>query len=354
MTRLPGSDSVSVVIPTYNRARWIGRTIASILDQSVAPSEVVIVDDGSVDDTEAECLRFGDRVRYVRQQNGGVSRARNHGASLATSRWVAFCDSDDVWHPQKLALQIAAIRATGAAWSITSPYLLDLEDVPVPGRSGFEFVFSVFREQGVTADAFFSGFLQRELIETAQGAATVYHGDAYPALFLGNFGLPSSALVDRAQFLEVGGFDEAFRLAEETEFFHRLSARATVAILMSPLVGYRIAQSDSLMSSENTGRLIRNALRSIRSASRLREPGDPRTMTQLKLGESSLLTKLARIELLHGSGTAARSALKELWATGGAMRLTHLLLFVASMLPLRLVRSAYPALPARLRSGRRA
>jgi glycosyltransferase involved in cell wall biosynthesis len=106
----PAGD-VSVVIPTYNRARVVGDAVRSALEQTAPPAEVVVVDDGSTDDTPAVLAGFGPRVRVVRQENAGVSAARNRGIGAATARWVAFLDSDDVWRPEKLAFQSADLAA---------------------------------------------------------------------------------------------------------------------------------------------------------------------------------------------------------------------------------------------------
>ena len=92
---------VSVVIPTYNRADWLPRTLASILGQTLEPMEVIVVDDGSTDGTEALARSFPPTVRYSRIENSGVCRARNAGVSLARGSWLAFCDSDDLRHPRK-------------------------------------------------------------------------------------------------------------------------------------------------------------------------------------------------------------------------------------------------------------
>src|SRR5579872_1896806 len=97
---------VSVVIPTYNRATLIGDTIDSILRQTVPPAEVIVVDDGSTDDTAAVVARYGGAVRYHRIENSGPGVARNIGVSLARSPWIAFCDSDDIWLPIKQERQL--------------------------------------------------------------------------------------------------------------------------------------------------------------------------------------------------------------------------------------------------------
>ena len=127
---------VSVIVPTYNRADLIGLTLRSVLAQSVAPVEIIVVDDGSRDNTAEVVATFGDAVRYVTQPNAGVAAARNHGARLAAGDYLAFTDSDDLWHPLKLEAQLAAVGATPAAqWSVTGCDVIDTAGKPWPGRT---------------------------------------------------------------------------------------------------------------------------------------------------------------------------------------------------------------------------
>lgn len=103
------SPRVSVIIPTFNRARCVGEAIESVLSQSFHDFELIVVDDGSTDDTPAVLARFGTRVRVLRQPNRGVSAARNTGVLAAQGEWVAFLDSDDLWVPGKLEVQLEDI-----------------------------------------------------------------------------------------------------------------------------------------------------------------------------------------------------------------------------------------------------
>ena len=103
---------ISVVIPTYNRSRLIQRAITCVLAQTVPCKELLIVDDGSTDDTVDVVRSFGPPVRLIPQQHGGPSRARNLGVAEATTDWIAFLDSDDLWHPDYLERMSAAIGAT--------------------------------------------------------------------------------------------------------------------------------------------------------------------------------------------------------------------------------------------------
>ncbi|MDH5741281.1 MAG: glycosyltransferase, partial [Nitrospira sp.] len=123
---------VSVVVPTYNRAYCLQRCVNSVLEQSYPHVEVLLVDDGSQDGTEDLVKsRYGgdDRVRYVFQANRGVAAARNRGFSLAQGEFVALLDSDDVWKPWKLELQVAVMAhlpEVGMVWT-------DMEAVDATG-----------------------------------------------------------------------------------------------------------------------------------------------------------------------------------------------------------------------------
>ena len=105
---------ISVIIPTYNRASFLGRAVSSVLAQSMTRMELIIVDDGSGDDTAKLVHSFRDsRIRYFYQENKGVSTARNFGISVAQGRYVALLDSDDYWLPDKLKLQLDFMRQGG-------------------------------------------------------------------------------------------------------------------------------------------------------------------------------------------------------------------------------------------------
>lgn len=97
---------VSIVIPTYNRSGIVQRAIDSVLAQTFADLEVVVVDDGSTDDTRAALSAYGGRVRYARQENAGPAAARNHGMRLARGEYVGFLDSDDLYFPENVAAHL--------------------------------------------------------------------------------------------------------------------------------------------------------------------------------------------------------------------------------------------------------
>src|SRR5205814_441931 len=115
------APGVSVVIPAYNYARFLPKAIESALAQSHPSLEIIVVDDGSTDDTQAVVAQYtGPRVRCVRQQNAGLSAARNTGIREARFPYVAFLDADDEWHPNFLAACMEAFSKLGGGFGIVA------------------------------------------------------------------------------------------------------------------------------------------------------------------------------------------------------------------------------------------
>ena len=102
---------VSVIIPTYNAARWIGETIDSVQSQTYKNYEIIVIDDGSVDSTREVLEKYIKNINYIYQDNKGVSSARNHGIKISAGEYIAFLDNDDIWLPDKLSLQIQVLES---------------------------------------------------------------------------------------------------------------------------------------------------------------------------------------------------------------------------------------------------
>jgi glycosyltransferase involved in cell wall biosynthesis len=191
------THAVSVVIPTYNRSHLILRALTSVLAQTVPPREIIVVDDGSTDDTLRILGTLGDRLRVLTQPNAGGAAARNRGISEATTDWVAFLDSDDVWTPDHLARLCAAIAATGGAADL---YFDDMQHQTPGGlesrwgRSEFSIEPPHLRVRDATAWA------MRE----------------HQPMML------QTSVVRRARLVELGGFWERLRTAHDTHMFFRL------------------------------------------------------------------------------------------------------------------------------------
>lgn len=136
------SPTISVVIPVYNGENYLRMALESVLAQTFQDFEIIVIDDGSKDSTPDIAHSFGDRVRYVRQENAGVAAAVNHGISLARGRYFAWLSHDDLWDPEKLSEQLRALQSVdGPAVCYTDIKLIDGEgkvfdekEAPLPER----------------------------------------------------------------------------------------------------------------------------------------------------------------------------------------------------------------------------
>lgn len=197
---------VSVVIPAFNAAAFVAEAVGSVLSQTFRDLEIIVVDDGSTDDTLARVATFSGSVRAIHQVNSGVAAARNRGIGEAAGNYVAFLDADDTWKPEKLERQLGALRATkGARASATA--------------------FEVTNERG-------------HVVEVRGGGS---EGPVLRALLLaGNVvGTPSSVVAERSLLAEVGGFDSRLSQCADWELWIRFSLRTEFAWVSEPLVRYR-------------------------------------------------------------------------------------------------------------------
>ena len=334
--------TVSVVIPTYNRARWLGDAIRSVLDQSYPPLEILVVDDGSTDHTKELCAQFGPRVRHIPQQHAGAAVARNHGLQEVKGEYVSFLDSDDLWEPRKLEIHLALHRALPhVGWSMSDSRVIDIEGRPLPPPQGFARSFPVFRDLGLEPERFFAGSMTRTTVEAAGGSWPVYSGDAFELLFEGNFATPQCTVLQRRLCERVGGFDPAMLVAQDTEYFHRVAAVSPVAIILEPLVRWRVGLDDHNTSPRNTVPIVRNALISVDRAVALRRPPTAAIERAYRHGRRRLLLRLAYAHLARIERRLARQAVVAAWQSGAGPTPRSLTIFAASLLPPRALRALH-------------
>jgi glycosyltransferase involved in cell wall biosynthesis len=210
---------VSVVIPTYNRAHLVVDAVASVLAQSHADLELILVDDGSTDDTAVRIAAIRDpRLRYVRAGHEGVSAARNLGVRRAAGDLVAFLDSDDLWLRDKLACEVAVLARHPEVDVVFS----DLEK-----RHGDRVYGSFMRQTAV---------FSRRLHGVSYPDGLVLQPREMRLCLLEEVPVkPSALVVRRAAFDRVGGFDETWTSSEDWEFLLRLARDHRFAYLDRPL-----------------------------------------------------------------------------------------------------------------------
>ena len=197
---------ISVIMPFYNRVAWTLQAVNSVLGQTHGHLEVLLIDDGSTDDLETlqRAIQDEPRVRYLRQDNAGPARARNYGLTLATGDYVAFLDSDDRFHPEKLARQLWFMVAHGLELSHTSYQCMDADGRPLEVRHSGRF----------------SGQVFPEIIESCPIA---------PSTFMG-----------RANILRKNLFPEAFQIGEDVCWLIRLAMTHPIGGLDEPLTDFRL------------------------------------------------------------------------------------------------------------------
>lgn len=220
----------SVIIPNYNNSATLARAIDSILAQSVAAHEIIVIDDGSTDDSAQVAARYGTRVRYVRQQNAGVSAARNHGARLATGNWLAFLDADDVYLPRRLEAH--------ARWIEREPdidFLFADQEYRSPDGDLLQ----------MSIDACVAG---RMLVARSPGAVEIPINAAdFGACIADGFAEIRTLSIPRALFLRLGGFPLDYKIGEDLYFFIRMYAASKKGgVVNLPLAIYYIYPGSAL------------------------------------------------------------------------------------------------------------
>lgn len=248
---------VTVIIPAYNCANCISYAIESVLNQTHKSYELIIVDDGSTDDTSKIVLKYKDNIKYIYQDNGGVSKARNTGIRNSNGKYIGFLDADDIWDNNKLEIQLKAFEKQDDVGLIFSNFR-QTKNNNVLNNKYYEDAFNMFREYNYEIDELFDyksniRFMERDI--------TYCWGNIYKYLFLGNFILPSSVLFKKSCLDKVGLLNEEYRVAEETEYFLRFSQHFMIGFINCPLLCYEIPQPDNLSGKNNTQKLIKNALR---------------------------------------------------------------------------------------------
>lgn len=198
---------VSVVIPAFNAARTLPETLASLIAQTFTDFEAVVVDDGSSDDTAASARACGDpRVRVMSVTNGGVAAARNRGIDAAAAELIAFLDADDLWEPEKLAIQVEALRSRpDAGICVTGATRIDGDSRPIGP--------ALFRDPHDVTEAL---LLESMIV-----------------------GCVSSGMIRRPLLERLGGFDPRFSQCADWDLWLRASLAAPFAVLSQPLVRYR-------------------------------------------------------------------------------------------------------------------
>jgi glycosyltransferase involved in cell wall biosynthesis len=220
---------VSVIIPTYNRAWVIKEAIDSVLAQDYAEFELIVVDDGSTDQTSDVLDTFGNVIKVFSQKNKGVSAARNRGIAEASGNFIAFLDSDDLWHPQKLSSQIDFFNQTPDA------LICQTEEVWI--RNGLRV--NPKKRHKKPSGMIFKPSLKLCLVS------------------------PSAVMIRRRLFDRVGGFDETLPACEDYDLWLRISCRFPIHLIDTPLIVKRGGHDDQLSKGAGLDKFRIKAIKKI-------------------------------------------------------------------------------------------
>ncbi len=228
--------SVSVVIAAYNVEDYIARSIASVLSQTRKADEIIVIDDGSTDGTAAEIQKFGDAVRYVYQENSGVSAARNHGIRLSGHEWVAFLDSDDEWLACRLEKQLAIAEKNPELMWITGNFIRCLCNE---------------KKQGM-------------MLEAAKAERLVNGSNCFENYFYAfrnkAGGHTNTMLIKRDVFDKAGMFDERMNYGEDSDLWWRIAYHwPRIGYVAKPLAIYHLTRPATL-SKGSTDKQIRTLI----------------------------------------------------------------------------------------------
>ena len=298
------SPSISVIIPAYNRADTIGPVIESVICQSIPVSEIIVIDDGSTDGTGSVVRKvfaghhgWSGRLLLLEQANGGKSSALNLALPEATSEWIAFNDSDDLWLPEKLEKQFQALARFP--------------------QCKVCFTDTLFGYRGSTTTLTIAG------IKLPDAAGVM---EKLPLLLAGRAsGIMMQTLVVHADVMRAfGGFDTRLTVSQDTDFLFRLSLLAHFCYINEPLVllDREAERSDKLTRlhpTSNPSRLEEDALMHAKWKS-LAPPNDAELAASLHERHLSMLSALSNSHLLAGDRTSAVHCMKMAYAESESVK----------------------------------
>jgi len=270
-----------VVIATYNRARLLKETIESVLKQTFQDFELIVVDDGSTDDTEKVLKSYGDRVRYFRQENRGPSAARNLGIRHARTSWISIQDSDDICAPNHLKTLFGFVQKNPDCGMVfaNGSYLDD------PGPKG------------------------KTIIPREKSKRMAERGVELADLFSTSIVRLQAALLSKEAFLSIGGLDETLRICMDLDLGFRFFMRFPVAYLDEVVFFYRrhegnIGRNQELRLLENL-RVIEKLVQDFPSATKILGH------KQIDRRKAYRYYRLAKSRWKAGEKDGARNALKQ-------------------------------------------
>jgi hypothetical protein len=335
--RAARGPTFSIIVPTYNRAGLVGRAVESVLRQTHAGDEVIVVDDGSTDDTPRVLEEFGSRITVLRTPRGGAGRARNLGIERARGELIAFLDSDDEWLPRKLDVQRALMaHRQDVLYCFTNFQVEDRH-----GHIHHRYLDRWPREHRTWEEALGAARSFSSLAPLPEGLYdfSVFAGDLYRWQLTGLYVLTDTLVVRREQAGDALHFAEDLPTFEDLECFCRLAQRGTAAFLdietarQSDHESGRLSQLDALDKLDVRVRLVDRFWGTDSAFLDQHDDVYQRTLQQLEL-------RRVKVLLASGKNQEARAALARLGWHPWHLELLARMPAALSLLALRIRRAA--------------
>jgi len=242
---------VSVIIPTYNRADTLPESIDSVLQQTYSPIEIIVIDDGSIDHTAEVIKPYLPKIRYIKQSNAGLAMARNAGMAAAKGEYFAWLDSDDLFEPHKVAVQIQVMQTWPEVVLCCTDFSA-FDEKGVISLSHLSEYYSIIKIKGlqnIYQNHENLDFLAA--VDSSQRISTrICFGNLYPALMFGNVVHPPTILMRRSVYDTLGGLDAQFCSGADYEYAIRVAKAGQIACVNQPLLRYRYSV-DQMSSDKN-------------------------------------------------------------------------------------------------------
>lgn len=237
---MEGEAAVSVIVPCFNRTHLLPAAVRSAVEQELDGLEVIVVDDGSPEDVASAVAGFGERVRYLRTEHGGAAHARNAGLRAARGRYVAFLDSDDLYLPGKLALQVAFMEAHPGV-GLVSTEVSCFDGTRVLEERHLRSYHGAWSWQRLSYEDVYP---VHGSFEWQGHEVPWYEGDIFAFVLRGSLVMSNTVLFRRELLERVGLQNESYRYAQDYEFVVRLCKHARAAFLDVPtyLIRYHEGQ----------------------------------------------------------------------------------------------------------------
>jgi glycosyltransferase involved in cell wall biosynthesis len=299
------NPEVSVIIPTYNYSRYLGEAIQSVLDQTLQDFEIIVVDDGSTDNTREIVQSYGEKIKYFYQSQQGPAKARNRAILESHGKFIAFLDSDDVWLPTKLEKQVALFKSNPKiGMVVTDNYLFD--------------------EKGVYKD-----YVNKK--------GYLLTGDVVYNIFINSGVVTPTVMVRREVFDKVGLFEENLQIAEDDNMWIRIAVEYDVDIVDESLAKIRDHRGRTMRVSDKLSESLQTNIELLTSKYGPKVASKIKPLAALKYYQAYFVQGYSHFE--NGNYREARTYFKKALKVNPGHRKT-ILLIVVTYIP----RWAYPGL----------